>query len=980
MFRGTRLIVDLVVGIMPITILVLGPATVAHATKYWKNSVVNGTWNTGNNWSAVSAAGADNGGVPVGGEGVNIAHTDGTARTVTYDVNAPAIGVLSIDLTGAGAAANTLSIPNNNNLTVAVLDVGGYNGAAFTNGRGAVVQSAGTTTVSAGGDLILGVGTGSTGTYTLSGGALVANQSEFIGLNGTGTFNHSAGTNTINANAVGSFFVGYNAGAVGTYNLSGTGALVSNESQYIGYSSNDGYFNQTGGTNHIIGAGNHLHLGYNANSAGIYTISGGELSVGGDVIVGSSGTGSLWVNSGASVFVLNNVSINNFSVLNINGGTLRFNGISGLNRVNYFSGTVQLAGPRYFTDATITTLYGANPTIPSGKGLTVEHRGTIDTIVTVDGGDLNFTPAGDFLEVALGSADGTLVITNGGTVESQKAFIGDTNHTGVVSVSGAGSAWNIAGDLEVGYGAGVGHLTVNDEALVHIDVGDGGSQENGILKIQPTGTVTLAGGTIRFIGFELLPGGVFDFRAGTIQLAGNRSVGSDTAIADIFGGAPTLTAGKGLIVEGTATLQATVTLDGGTFTAPNVVNGQHLNLQRGTLNITNQAVTIGPGGLLGGVLDVNEDMTVNVTLGITNQGLVTGDGQIGGPFANAATGELRAQAGRSLRLTGSGNTNAGQIKLFGGELEFTQNLTNSAGAFISGNGSLIVGGGLVNQGTMNFAGTANIDGAVTNAVGGKIISGGGGATIFYDDVTNNGEIRTSTNGFAVFFGSVSGSGTFTGTGTVNVEGDLSPGNSPAALNFAGDVALGAESNLQIELGGTAVGTQFDQINVAGELALGGTLTIELINGFTPGAGQSFDILNAGTLAGAFSSIELPAIPGLAWNTSQLNSGILSVVPGLLGDYNEDGTVNAADYTVYRNRKAGIGGTTLPNDAGAAGVTIDDYNYWKAHYGESLGSGAGDSPTHSSTAPEPSTTALAAIGIVVFACGRVARRRVFNHGR
>jgi hypothetical protein len=115
----------------------------------------------------------------------------------------------------------------------------------------------------------------------------------------------------------------------------------------------------------------------------------------------------------------------------------------------------------------------------------------------------------------------------------------------------------------------------------------------------------------------------------------------------------------------------------------------------------------------------------------------------------------------------------------------------------------------------------------------------------------------------------------------------------------------------------------------------------------------------GSLSGTFNQIELPALSGsLLWNTSQLyTDGVLSVVPGsLLGDYNEDGTVNAADYTVYRNRKAGIGGTTFPNDAGAEGVTIDDYNYWKTHYGEPLGGGA--SLTNSANAPEPASLVLA----------------------
>jgi hypothetical protein len=74
-----------------------------------------------------------------------------------------------------------------------------------------------------------------------------------------------------------------------------------------------------------------------------------------------------------------------------------------------------------------------------------------------------------------------------------------------------------------------------------------------------------------------------------------------------------------------------------------------------------------------------------------------------------------------------------------------------------------------------------------------------------------------------------------------------------------------------------------------------------IEGFTPAAGNSFDILDWGTLSGTFSTINLPALSGLAWNTSQLYStGVLSVVAGLVGDYNQNGAVDAADYVVWRN--------------------------------------------------------------------------------
>ncbi len=176
-----------------LTVLGLGSSP-AQATNYWKNSVAIGDWSTGNNWSATSAAGVDNAGAPTAGEAVNIVHTDGTARTVTYDISAPTIGLLSINLIGAGATTNTLSMPTSNNLTANGIFVGGYNGSGATTGRGAINHTAGTVATGLNSDLVVGHGAGSTGAYTLSGGALVAAQSEFIGFAGTGTFNHSADT------------------------------------------------------------------------------------------------------------------------------------------------------------------------------------------------------------------------------------------------------------------------------------------------------------------------------------------------------------------------------------------------------------------------------------------------------------------------------------------------------------------------------------------------------------------------------------------------------------------------------------------------------------------------------------------------------------------------------------------------------------------------------------------------------------------
>jgi hypothetical protein len=901
------------------------------ATRHWRNNAGNGNWNDATKWSSVSAGDTNpaNNGIPLVTEPVNIVNVDGTARTVTLNTTAPAfggLGLLTINLTNGGAATNTLQINSANNLTAAGIFVGGYTGSAATNGRGAITQSAGIVTVNPGSDLVLGHGAGSTGTYTLS-GDLVANQTEFIGYSGTGVFNQSGGQNLINDSSVGSLTLGYNAGSSGTYNLSG-GNMSINEPEFIGYGGT-GVFNQTGGSHFNQ---SDLYIGNLATGVGTYTISAGGLSAN-NVIVGNAGTGTLTVQGTGTANIFGDLSISAGSSVNVSGGTLGLDTVSGFgsfDRINWTAGKISLDGDRnIFGDITASQLFHF-------RDLSAGKHGVVEGVASINGGSLT----------------STFKIHNGGIFSSAHGEIGTDEFTGgTVDVSGPGSAWLITG---------VGFLIVggadSDGGVLNIRNGGLVSGDNINIVTNANGVVNLDGGTIRFYELNEFGGdGIFNFYSGTLQLIGDRNIGPNATIQQIFGGAPTLTSGKELFIEGIATLDTVVTLDGGTFTAPTIVNGQNLRLQRGTLNITNQAVTIGAGGLFGSTLDLNDDMTINVNQGITNQGLVTGDGQIGGTFTNAATGELRGEPGKSLKFTGGSNQNFGRIILAGGMVEYTQNLFNNTGAFVSGNGTLKAFS-VTNNGTMNFAGTANIFGNVTNSAGGKVISGGGGATIFYNDVTNNGEIRTSTNGFTVFFGSYSGSGTFTGTGTVNFEGGVSPGSSPGNVSFAGDVALGAAAALQIEIGGLTAGTQHDKLNVAGDLALDGALEVSLINGFIPSAGQSFNILDWGSLAGTFSSLSLPTLSGLAWNTSQLyTTGVLSVAaaPGLDGDFNNDGAVDAADYVFWRK----------------SGGTPAAYNTWRNNFGSSSGSGA--STLAEASVPEPTAAFAMLLGLAFFASSRRA---------
>ena len=110
--------------------------------------------------------------------------------------------------------------------------------------------------------------------------------------------------------------------------------------------------------------------------------------------------------------------------------------------------------------------------------------------------------------------------------------------------------------------------------------------------------------------------------------------------------------------------------------------------------------------------------------------------------------------------------------------------------------------------------------------------------------------------------------------------------------------LASASTLQIELGGTTPGTQYDQLHVTGQVAQGGTLNVSVINGFNLAAGNLFDVLDWGSLNGKFSSILLPPLSGsLSWYTSQLyNNGRVSVIDSnfLPGDFSRDAHINAAD--------------------------------------------------------------------------------------
>jgi hypothetical protein len=93
-------------------------------------------------------------------------------------------------------------------------------------------------------------------------------------------------------------------------------------------------------------------------------------------------------------------------------------------------------------------------------------------------------------------------------------------------------------------------------------------------------------------------------------------------------------------------------------------------------------------------------------------------------------------------------------------------------------------------------------------------------------------------------------------------------------------------------------------------------------------------------------------------TAQDGLGIWSAA-NIPGDYNDDGTVDAADYVVWRKHSGTS--TTLPNDEIGGMIGTPQYDQWRMNFGPPAGAGATVSATTTSTVPEPATLLLFVVG-------------------
>jgi hypothetical protein len=258
--------------------------------------------------------------------------------------------------------------------------------------------------------------------------------------------------------------------------------------------------------------------------------------------------------------------------------------------------------------------------------------------------------------------------------------------------------------------------------------------------------------------------------------------------------------------------------------------------------------------------------TYNLTGGLTLSG--NGARVLNGPtFAinNLALpgGSLTVQSG-TLGLTGAASTAAGStLAVTGGTLTSTGTLAN-AGTFIkSSAGTTTLASAFINAGTVNAdAGMLDFAGGYTQSAG-QVLLGGGSIA---GNMTING-------------GVMGGSGTLTGN-VVNNGGVFNIGSSPGMLTVAGDLTLGAGSTLNVELGGTNQGVDYDLLQVTGTAALDGTLNVALFGGFTGATGNVFDVLTYASRSGDFATVIFPVgYTMTATPNAALYQLAMSAVPG-----------------------------------------------------------------------------------------------------
>jgi autotransporter-associated beta strand protein len=481
-----------------------------------------------------------------------------------------------------------------------------------------------------------------------------------------------------------------------------------------------------------------------------------------------------------------------------------------------------------------------------------------------------------------------------------------------------------------------GTLTINYDPNYNFNVGVTDSLRSGPISAQFSGPVTLSGtGSLSVNTLQV-------DASQTFTLAGS---------------------------SGTLTFKQINLLSSAKIAVTGDVNINPLSNATATISGSSGSVDLNAGVRTFNVGNGTADVDLDVVSPITNGGLIkngAGTMRLSGNNTFGLAVTVNAGVLRYNHSSGLQNTQLVTVNN-GGTLDMN-NITDSIFGLASaaGNTTGVVLQGTAGltltplSGTVTFGGTITGTGAFTkNGFGTQILSGNnslGPVAVNVGSLLFNG--TNTTGAVTVASGAtLGGTGSVTGTVMVNSGGHIAPGASIESLGV-GSLTLNTGSVLDIEL--AAPGTS-DLINVSGLLTLGGG-SVNLIDLGGVNAG-TYTLINYGTLSGSVANLGAPTGGPSNFNYNLVDTGsAINLSVTIPGDFNVDGTVDAADYVVWNK---GLGTT----------YTSGDYDVWRANFGRSAGSGSGSSFSGATSIPEPATIALVgtALAMLHFRQRRVDQR-------
>ena len=396
---------------------------------------------------------------------------------------------------------------------------------------------------------------------------------------------------------------------------------------------------------------------------------------------------------------------------------------------------------------------------------------------------------------------------------------------------------------------------------------------NGILAGSMALTKTNSG-TLTVNTTNTFSGGI-NLNAGTVSLGNSAAAGTG---ALRFNGGNLTFSGSGQPSYANALTinsNSTILSQGGNN---NIVSGTWSGSATATLNISMASGTFTIGGNMTGfpgtVALGNSAgfFRFNGSSGSANTAFDLGTGTVTLNNRNGVTVTLGALSGGSgTFLSGAGSVNAPSFYIVGGK-----NLnTTFAGTIMDSSSVRTTTITKVGSDAWTLTGNNSYSGTTTVSAGKLIVNGNHAAA------TNTVTVASA--------GTLGGIGIIGGNTTVN--GQLSPGVTIGTLTFNGHLQLNSTATASMDISKNPLAN--DQVIVSGTLTNGGALNVVNTSIETLEAGDNFQLFSAANHVGTFNTITLPALEsGLIWKTDLLATNgqiwVVSTAPPVITQSSADG--------------------------------------------------------------------------------------------